>query len=235
MSMVQGSPLPIISGVDLARSFNGSSDFIDMGNSAALNPATSISIACWVFPTNVSAKDEWAVARDDDVLGRSYSFGVAAAGEVLIQLSGASSASTTAILSNNQWYHLAATLIWNNATGGNIYVNGSVDPNTTNFSVPANNATTGDNTVGERTFSTSHGRWTGNITDIAIWNSILTPTQIANLAAGRRANTIGANANLAGYLPILGQSPEPDKSGNSNNGVLTGTAIVAGPPTLDLF
>ena len=75
----------------------------------------------------------------------------------------------------------------------------------------------------------------GACADVAVWNITLSPTQISSLASGERANTIGANANLGGYWPILGQSPEPDKSGNGYNGTLTGTTVVAGPPSLQPF
>jgi hypothetical protein len=40
-------------------------------------------------------------------------------------------------------------------------------------------------------------------------------------------------ANLKGWWPLDGyQSPEPDLSGNGNNGTLTGTAQVLGAPQL---
>jgi hypothetical protein len=74
----------------------------------------------------------------------------------------------------------------------------------------------------------------GSVADLAIWNIVLTPTQIAQLAAGKRANTVGANANLVAYWPIVGASPEPDLSGNGYNMALTGTILTANPPPLKL-
>jgi hypothetical protein len=80
----------------------------------------------------------------------------------------------------------------------------------------------------------------GAVSDVALWSTVLTPTQIAQLAAGQRANTVGANANLVGYWPITGASPETDFSGNGFNMVLgsqtttysPGPVLISGPAQL---
>jgi hypothetical protein len=75
----------------------------------------------------------------------------------------------------------------------------------------------------------------GQTADIAIWGGLLlNSTQATSLAAGRRANTIGA-ANLVWHVPIVGQSPEPDQTAFRRNAVLSGTTVVAGPPSLDVY
>jgi Concanavalin A-like lectin/glucanases superfamily len=222
-------------GVDLARSFNGTSDFIDVGNSSVLNPA-SITVSCWVFWNGTyqdPGAEQWFVGRDDNVLGRAFALGlVASSPHLIVQINGAANfGGTTNSLPASSWAHIAFT--GSSAAGYNTFLNGTAG--TSGGSGTTMNSTTGDVTIGKRTYSGNEGFVSGNIADIAIWNTILTGTQISNLASGQRANTIGANANLVGYWPIVGQSPEPDKSGNSNNGVLTGTTIVAGPPSLQLF
>ena len=225
------------SGVDLARSFNGSSDRIDVGNSSTLNPAT-ISVSCWVYWTGTyfgGAGEQWFMARDDNSLGRAFALGLTGGVPALkLQINGALGGNFGGDAGNvpaNTWTRV--TFTGNSASGYICYVGSNAG--SAQGSGTAMNTTTGDVTIGSRTYSGFQGWVNGSIADPAIWNTILTPTQIANLAAGQRANTIGANANLVNYLPILGQSPEPDKSGNSNNGVLTGTSIVAGPPTLQPF
>jgi Concanavalin A-like lectin/glucanases superfamily len=220
-------------GVDLARSFNGTSDFIDVGNSSALNPA-SITVSCWVYwkGTYDTNGEQWFVGRDDNTLGRVFALGLSGGNPPLVvQVNGAFTVGNVGSLTINTWEQITFTgssaagyEVWLNGTGG-----GASPPGTSMAT------STGDVTIGERTYNTNHGFVNGDITEIAIWNTVLTPTQISNLASGQRANTIGANANLVGYWPILGQSPEPDESGNGNNGVLTGTTIVAGPPSLQPF
>jgi hypothetical protein len=70
----------------------------------------------------------------------------------------------------------------------------------------------------------------GNMADTALWNVVLSATEIAALAKGIRPPQVRPAA-LIGYWPLDGlQSPEPDLSGNRNNGTLTGTVNAFGPP-----
>lgn len=76
--------------------------------------------------------------------------------------------------------------------------------------------------------------WDGMLADFAVWNAILTDGEFFALAKGIRPYNIRPGS-LAGYWPLDGiQSPEPDLSGNKNNGTLTGTKGQPGPPT-DFF
>ena len=72
----------------------------------------------------------------------------------------------------------------------------------------------------------------GSIADVALWSTALSAAQIAALASGYRANHI-APQNMLVYWPIVGTSPEPDRSGNNINGTVTGTTVVADPPQLE--
>jgi hypothetical protein len=70
----------------------------------------------------------------------------------------------------------------------------------------------------------------GQLADFAIWSVLLTAAEASALAKGARPNTI-RSASLVNWWPLGGiQSPEPDLSGNKNNGTLTGTAPAFGPP-----
>src|SRR5437588_6002889 len=54
----------------------------------------------------------------------------------------------------------------------------------------------------------------GSGADLALWSTALSAGQIAALASGYRANHV-APQNMMVYWPILGLSPEPDRSLNS--------------------
>jgi hypothetical protein len=70
------------------------------------------------------------------------------------------------------------------------------------------------------------GTFKGWIAEVGIWNDILNPSEIAALKAGVSPNRI-RRSSLAGYFPLYGaHSPEPDYSGNKDNGTLTGTTTV---------
>lgn len=71
----------------------------------------------------------------------------------------------------------------------------------------------------------------GLAADIVVWNVSLTAGEIAGLVSGQRPYLIRPQ-NRVGDWPLFGDvSPEPDLSGNANNGTLTGTALAPGPPT----
>jgi hypothetical protein len=70
----------------------------------------------------------------------------------------------------------------------------------------------------------------GNYADICQWTVVLTAAEVLALSKGARPYTIRSKS-INAYWPIDGfASPEPDLSGNVNNGTLTGTAQVFGPP-----
>jgi Concanavalin A-like lectin/glucanases superfamily len=218
----------------LARSFNGSSDYIDVGNSAILNPS-AITVSCWMYWNGTyqdSGGEQWFVSRDDGSgpgLGRAYALGLVASNpQLVVQINGAFDVGGAGNLITHTWTRI--TFTGSSAAGYEVYLN-STGGGASN-SGTSMGTTTGDGRIGNRTLSVSQGFTNGNIADVAIWNTILTSAQISSLAAGQRANMIGANANLVGYWPIVNQSPEPDYSGNGFNGTLNGTAIVAGPPAL---
>lgn len=212
----------------MARSFNGTSDFINCGNSSTLNPTGALTVSVWTLLTGLSGS-QWVVARDDNALGRSFSFGTVTTNFTL-QVNGANQISS-AVGASGVWQHRLFT-----GNGGGVgattyagYLNGVASGGgTTTGPLPA--ATTGNFTIGERTFAASQGFVGGRIAEAAIWNIVLTAGEISALAKGARPNTIRRSA-LLGWWPIDGiQSPEPDFSGNKNNGTLTGTAFVTGPP-----
>jgi hypothetical protein len=106
----------------------------------------------------------------------------------------------------------------------------------------ANGATAGTDTNSAAAGGTSSPIWFGDdafaqpmngfLADPAIWNAKLTAAEVSALANGARPGTI-RSASLAGWWPLGGlQSPEPDLSGNANNGTLTGTNPAFGPPIM---
>jgi hypothetical protein len=129
---------------------------------------------------------------------------------------------------NGTWTHFAGVLV---ASGSSlVYVNGVQDGSnaiSTSSITGMNHATIG--AVVDASGSPVNF-FSGRIADVAAYNVALTATEIAALAKGARPYQIRPSG-LVGYWPLDGlQSPEPDLSGNKNNGALTGTAAAFGPP-----
>ncbi len=228
-------------GVDLARSFNGTSNLIDAGVLAGkpTNAANyPLSMSAWFNPTTLAFPNTTgtyaAICGRNGVSSTNctYILYLKSTGKIGWYIGQANVDPGLATVTVNTWNHIAVTMSFTPVAWIG-YLNGTQDA-TSSFAASAipgvSNFQIGSDSQNLLSFN-----FPGAITDIAIWNTILTPTQITNLAAGQRANKIGANANLIHYEPILGQSPEPDVSGNGNNGVLSGTTVVPGPPQLNLY
>lgn len=220
----------------MARSFNGTTDFIDCGTGSALNPA-AITVLAWVkvnlaaiainyvgIATRGSAGD----ATDGD-----YFLYVQASGQLAVYVNMGGGAKvidpSTNSITTNTWSSVGFSAI----TGGGViaYVNGvasgtaaSASPfSTTNVH---NFIIGNDPTVANRFVP-------GSIAEVCVWNTVLSPAQITLFNNGTRGSDI-LPASLKGYWCLDGLlSPEPDSSGSGNNGALTGTSLDAsGPPII---
>lgn len=198
----------------MARSFNGSSDEVDIGNIAILKPA-SLTISVWCNPTDFVNSYAGVVTNYS---GSGTGIFVRTDGKPAFY-SGSVVDPFTATLTAGTWAHLAGT-----ASAGiaqTAYFNGA----------PAGTGSaTGPVYSTDMKIGMVNTRFKGSIADVAMWSVVLTASEIAALAAGARPHRI-RTASLVGYWPLDGiQSPEPDLSGNANSGTLTGTALAAGPP-----
>ena len=133
------------------------------------------------------------------------------------------------IVTQNAWTSLAmtwvstgATLVYSNgsnATSGGSYVAGSA--NCSSFDISGNT-----NTLGNNPGDGSHYAG-GSLAEYAIWNVVLSAAELSSLAAGVSPEFIRP-ASLTVYIPILGQSTEPNyRSGSA--GTVTGTTSSAHP------
>jgi hypothetical protein len=210
----------------MARVLNGTSSIINVGSSSVLNP-TEISCALWAYFPSIAGAFCIAVSRDDNSLGRSYDFGYSSSGTMAMQLNG-SEVDGTATLSSGQWYSLGYSFSSANSAYA-FYINGAVDKSGSFTATLA--STTGPTEIGQRSYNGSPGSIAMTAADVALWNVILTATEFAALAKGARPYQIRHPA-LVGYWPLDGlQTPEPDLSGNANNGTLTNASAAFGAPT----
>jgi|SRR6516162_2360494 len=139
-----------------------------------------------------------------------------------------------AIPSQNVWHTLG--LNYDNSSVSNdpvVYIDG-VSVSVTNTLRPVGTlvaASPANLTIGN--LPNNGVAWDGNVADAAVWDGVLlTATEHAALGRGARPYQI-RKGSLKGWWPLDGfSSPEPDLSGNANNGTLTGTTRVFGPPMM---
>lgn len=122
------------------------------------------------------------------------------------------------IIPLNEFTHVAMT--WSSADGTvRLYINGvqatySDQTVSTELDDSAEGYEIGTDGFGDDT--------TGAVAEVAIGNTVLSGVQIAALAASTDGAVDVFGASLIGYWHLCGEdSPEPDASGNGNDGVLS--------------
>jgi hypothetical protein len=212
----------------MGRLFNGSSDVISNTSIATVGATGSMSL--WLQPNwngNDTVDHPFWMEDGDFFTFQKYSDNNIYCGFRRGASDQRISLAATGLFSSGTWAHWLLT--WSNAAGQTLYKNGvSVGTHSLTYPSPVN----------------PNGLWVGNygtfapvnanetIADFAYWNSTLSSSDAAKLAAGYRPVDVNS-ANLQVWWPLSGySSPEPDISGNANNGTLTGTSQAPMPPSL---
>jgi hypothetical protein len=131
---------------------------------------------------------------------------------------------SVASFSVGTWAHVAGTC---DGTASYLYLNGVQSAAGTPLSRAS--LTTPQTYVGGAATGAIAFPWNGDLAEVALWNVVLTPTEVAQLAAGKSAALVQAGA-LVAYYKILGTtSPEPDEKGGTALTV-TGATAATHPP-----
>jgi hypothetical protein len=208
----------------MARSFNGSSDHIDLSTSNTLNPTPSYSMSAWFICPFVNAYNP-VLAKGG--AGNGFNLYVKSNKTLAVYSGGTSYDGTGSQVCGTGWNHVAVTI---NSTSLVIvsYLNGVVDFTSSGaFNTNDGNGTKALEIGGDGGGGHLYG---GTIADVAVWNAVLSSAEVIALSKGARPHTIRP-LSLVAFWPLDGlQSPEPDLSGGVFNGTLTGTAKAFGPP-----
>tara|TARA_R110002020_G_scaffold72164_1_gene185711 strand:+ start:2236 stop:4455 length:2220 start_codon:yes stop_codon:yes gene_type:complete len=172
--------------------FDGSADYIDIGNPAALQITGALTISCWVKSSDTT--DYVLIQKDDIGSNRSYAlwgneWGVAPAVDVQFLVFNGGSATTvnsTTDINDGNWHHVVA--VYNPSTTMQIYIDGSLDGENTT-SIPASI----DNDPAN--FQIGRGGnglyyMDGKISEVCIFNYALSASNITTLY-GNDTNGVG--------------------------------------------
>jgi hypothetical protein len=206
----------------VARHFASSSDAVSLENLITISGDFSWSM--WVYftgsPTNVQV---WISSSTDS--GTSL-IGVINTNTELYFRPGIGPGLISFVvppMTAGVWYHIAFARISGIVS---CYLNG-VESSAGGLSSPG---TFFCDTLGAYPFNTAFNL-AGNLAEVGLWNVGLSAGEITALASGILPYQIRSQSST-GYWPLYGlTSPEPDFSGNANNGTLTGTTSATGPPT----
>jgi len=221
----KANPKMAVQLADGSTDFDGSNDYIDLGDDSSLDITSNISLSMWVKFDSGSAT-QFLMGRDDDV-NRNFELGISSnklfwniySGGVAKGGSGLGSA-----LSDNVWYHITATY-----DGSNLktYVNGSLD--STNSGTGAIDNDNVSFTIGAREGGMDR-HFNGKMANVAIHSSALTQSQIQELMFAEKYSGLSADlkTNLVSWYDMGSSSnPHNDLEG-SNHGTNNGATVNTG-------
>jgi hypothetical protein len=204
-----------------ARTFNGSSDYINVPDADVLDPLTGLTLEAWVYPTALSGTQEIIIKY---TAGGYFLRFVGTDIEFTHQETASYLVASNYVASVNKWYHIAGT--WDGETE-RIYVNGELvatqDETTarTNTAVPL--------TIG------AHGnastQWlSGTIDEVRISSIARSPQEI-KAAAARRPSAVYTSPVIDFTSPIVSWNPlawSEQGVASGDGEYVTGSAIALG-------
>jgi hypothetical protein len=202
---------------DGSASFNGSTDYIDLGDSTDFDITNSITLSAWI---KVDAINQHALlAGRDDGTNRNYYLELYTDEKIYWTCNGLSDtqvvSSTT--ISANEWYHIAGTYDGSNLK---LYINGILEDS---------DASTGsiDNddvsfTIGAREAGVDR-RLDGNISQVGIWQGALTQSQIQSVMESTSYSKIPADVKSTLGSELVQDSDWQEGTGWTDTGDNTWT------------
>jgi hypothetical protein len=213
-----------------AFNFDGSTNYVSVGNDSHLQPTDMLAVSAWVYGTswrNSSGGDVNTIVRKGEGVPNKYSFNISS-GKVQLCLDDTDAAGFkgNTVLNTNQWYHVAAT--WDGTTA-RIYVNGVLD----NAPGSAKAAPIGVDTrtlyIGGRAGTDC---FTGMIRDVRLYNRPLTSNEILQgaglvghwkFAEGSESSSADSST-LANHVTLSGGADWTSDCTGNNNALLTTTS-----------
>ena len=173
-----------------SMSFDGIDDYIDAGNISALNGATQATWSCWYRKTATGAMyfmGTYGGASERQFL--PYQFSQSTNSKMYVYMGSSVGTqrlmfqnTTDAVINVNTWYHMA--FVYNeselsNADKLKFYLDGTQITNqTAGFALTSLNTVTNSFIIGA---PLSVEKFTGDLDEVAIWDTALTSTQVSEI------------------------------------------------------
>lgn len=185
--------------------FDGTDEYIDLGDNYTFNQSTAFSWSFWVKIQNTAAQRCFISKTSQDANVYGYSFQHNNAGKLFAQVraSGNLRAHTySTVLSPLTWYHICFTFDGGaNMNGLKAYINAAVEP------APASAALSAW-TVTDPLIFGARGtgfRYSGNMNNVTVWNKELSSsevTELYNSGSPQDPNTTSMSANLLSWWKL---------------------------------
>ena len=159
-----------------SASFNGSSDYVEVADSQVLQTNDDMTISAWIYVTGTTDGVYKVIAMKRDSGGTNYQFYLSNEASPKLRFwDGSSATSSTSAITKNEWNHVAVS-IQDGVTNGTVfYINGIAD-GTATFNISSD-----DSPLFIGKHSTSDTYWSGNISQLGIWQGALSQSQVQSL------------------------------------------------------
>ncbi len=195
-----------------ALDYNGSSNFVDCGNSLSLNTGSVLSIAAW-FRLNVITDAGFIVQKMNDDFddgwalqhtGQDLLFYQNSSGTVLLTSSN--------IIANTGWYHVVVVI--DGASNNRLYVNGNLEDTDT---IKVNIDSIANLQIGAKAQGSFSNFTDGQIGPASVYNVALPESRIQLMAAGATpammADDVVVKAAVGISIPLLMQQMDQYSGG----------------------
>ena len=209
--------------------FDGTDDFVQLGNVMNLGSTTDFTISCWCKSTEWT--NEAIMEKREDVNNR-WLLQTDAADKLIFYSKGGGTTGvyytgTNALTTyENSWVHIA--IVSDRSINTKGYINGVLDNTRVEADPDLDLDNTGDFMIG-KTVSDGY-EFGGNIDEVAIWDTALSAGSISNIYNNGVPTDLLADsnsANLQGWWRMGDGDTFPtitDNSTNSNDGTMTNMA-----------
>ena len=159
------------------RNFDGIDDYIDCGNNTSVNLIGTGTLESWVKVKAYPVGMGFILAKDAAVGGRGYGLRVNSDGTVSVDRNGLPQATSTTVLSLNQWYHIFAVCTGIYALSWYLYINGVLENDPAGYALES--STTNLN-IGRRMYTGAPNYLSTIIGEVRIYNRALSGAEGAH-------------------------------------------------------
>ena len=195
-----------------AASFNGTSSYIDIGGTIA-NSQSNLTVSMWLYwDGNTSNANDYFILLGNSSTGTAgslFACNIITASGILRFYNGSTTYDSTSAISANTWTQIAITY----ASSGDLkfYISGTLDASHSagalSLGASSNRGLIGGYVFGANPVSLYYG---GSIDQVRIFNTVLTQSQVNELARGAEYN--GTSSNVT-YV-------KPGYTGRNNDGTI---------------
>jgi hypothetical protein len=208
--------------------FDGAVSTVIVPHNANQLLTTGFTISAWIKPKSIGETTGRIVDKSTaDTAAGGFRYALNSSNALFFQVNTGSSiaSATNSILYNNTWYHVVVT-VGSDATVTH-YINGVLSGTPATTGALSGITTTNNLTIGNRSGATDR-TFDGNMTDIIIWNTALTATQVSSLYFGNQVPT----TTLIGRWRFNegAGSTANDSSTIANNGTITSATFSSDVP-----